>query len=213
MFFWRSREPEETPAPRPAPTAVPVVQATPLQQAPAPTRTPGTPRERPPAVPDTFPDLNSLGESELQHMHQSELLLSDFVLARPPVAAIATRVKDLREENNKLAKDLLAKETAFQGASTRVAAGRVALEAKRSSVEALAARKEVLLAKHTPQVMGTGLAQRAQEADQQAEDTLNGALASGDTMDAASLSNFRQKFTQQKMDKHWRLALKESLSK
>ncbi|CAK9020513.1 unnamed protein product [Durusdinium trenchii] len=71
-------------------------------------------------------------------------------------------------------------------------------------------QRSEILQRRSPHQLGLRLNAKAQEAEHLAEETLNQALDGG-AMDAAGLSQFRQQFLQQKMNKHLHIALKAAL--
>mmetsp|Transcript_119744 Transcript_119744/g.298699 ORF Transcript_119744/g.298699 Transcript_119744/m.298699 type:complete len:226 (-) Transcript_119744:67-744(-) len=222
MPFWWGREAqppaEQTPPPiqTPAPIPVAVARLVPPSGAEAPGAAAAgvqVPRERMPEVPATFPGINTLSADVLQQLvEQGSLVLDDWVADHEAVLKITDRVKELRKENADLARDLIAKEASFAEVAQLRRSGGAALAEKQSTIEALAKRRVELLKKRAPERQAAELQARAQKADGEAEDLLQDALATGGPMDNSALAAFRQQFVQQKMEKHWRMALKESVA-
>lgn len=182
------------------------------QAAPAPP--PGSlapPQERVPEPPGTFPKLESLALDELQRLQATTIVMDDFILDLPQAKAITTKLKEVREKNCGLAADILGREEEHERAAERLEQGRVALKQRLEVVEALTRERDQILMQRSPETMSSVLVAKAQQADHEAEDVLREALSSHGTMDASALAKFRQRFVQQKMEKHWRLAMKESL--
>jgi len=81
------------------------------------------------------------------------------------------------------------------------------LKERLHSLEALFRERNEILKHRSQKQATTILANRAQQADAEAEQTLQEAL-SGEAMNASAFADFRKRFLQQKMEKHWRLAIK-----
>lgn len=198
---------------------MPVAVATPVvvppggggARAAAAVERPQTPRERLPEAPSTYPGINTLAEAELQQLQDSTLLLDDWITDHAAVLKISERTQELRKENAGLSRELLAKEASFAEIIQAQKSRHATLAEKRAKVESLAKRREELLRQHAPESQAAELLARAQRADGEADDLLSEALDGG-TMDNSALASFKQRFMQQKAEKHWRTALKESLA-
>lgn len=162
-------------------------------------------------MPASFPELDRLSESELQYLQANSSALDDWLMDLPQVKACDDRLKRVREENCELACGLLARQAELEDTRRQCERGRAALDRRREAVEALGRQRDEILQQRAPERLGAVLTARAQEADAQAEALLQEALDSSVLMDMAALSEFRKSYVQQKAEKHWRLALKESL--
>uniref|UniRef100_A0A7S2C8T9 Uncharacterized protein n=1 Tax=Alexandrium andersonii TaxID=327968 RepID=A0A7S2C8T9_9DINO len=89
--------------------------------------------------------------------------------------------------------------------------GRAALKQQLEAVGALSREREQIMKQRSPELMAETLKAKAQEADHRAQEMVSEAVDSADRMDAGALSELRQRFVQEKMEKHWRLAVKASL--
>merc|ERR1719215_1428739 len=196
--------------------AQPVVQATVVATTPnaqaatpqsAPSREP--PRERVPDMPTPLP-LADLSITTLQYMNDNTAATDDWISDLRHVKDVAKRAQEARERNSKLASDLVDKEAVFNDLMSNYTSTLQALEARRAAVRELDEQRNAMLLLRAPYKMADTLEERAAVADEQAEETLADALDAA-PMDAAALTEFRQRFVQQKTDKHWRLAMKESL--
>jgi len=169
------------------------------------------PAEIPPAVPERFPKLLQLQVPELQHLQANSLALDDWIHEHDQVQELKARLKKVRQENNEMAASILRKEPELEEAKRKQTEINEAIAKSKGSLEALIAKRDEILKKRSPETLGATLAARAHQSDEAAEEILNKALEAPTVMDAAAITDFRQRFMKEKMEKHTRLALKASL--
>ena len=201
---WWSSSPSPAPASTPAPVKAEVVAVLPKATPPPP------PASRSPEVPATFSQLDNFSLCELQHLQANKSALDDLILEQTQVKDLANQLKTARVENRAKAQAILDHEPATQAVSEDYATASQALAATKASVEALTAQRNEILQRRSPEQLAMKLNGQAHTADAGAEDLLRDALEAS-TMDASALSQFKQQFVQQKMEKHVRLALKAQL--
>lgn len=166
-----------------------------------------------PEVPFNFLEFQSMSLAELQQLQSSTLLLDDWLVERPAACALRKRMEEARQENSRLAKEILGREAAFHEVGAAFEESREALLKCREPVEALERQRDAISARLAPDRMAGLLAAKSHEADAEAEEALQEALATSGPMSAAALTKFRQQYEKLKADKHRRLALKEALEK
>ena len=201
---WWSSSPTPAAASQPAPVTAEVVAVLPKATPPTP------PEPKKPAPPTTFSDLDNYSLCELQHLQANKSALDDMILEQAQVKDLVKQLEAVQLENRGKAENILSSEPRTQASSQAYADVSEALASTKASVEALAAQRDEILRKRSPEQLALLLNGEAQNADAAAEDLLRNA-SEAQTMDASALSQFRQQFVQQKMQKHMRLALKASL--
>lgn len=164
-----------------------------------------------PAKPESFPLLRQLSDADLQVLEANSTAIDDWILDLAEVKCFSQRVKDLRQENVKLAEEILLKEQELNHVTAQRSEALREEEESRKVVEALGAKRDEILNQRSPQQLAEALLAKAHAADAEAERTLQEALSAPGSMDAAQLAQFRLRFVQQKAEKHWRLAMKEAL--
>jgi len=168
---------------------------------------PPVPQEPCIKAPASFPSLERLSVDEMRNLKENKLIMDDWILELPQVQAITRKLKEAREENSRLSADILSHEEEVSTATSSCETCQTMLKERLRSVEALSRERNEILKHRSQQQATTILATRAQQADTQAEEMLQDAL-SGEAMNASALADFRKRFVQQKMEKHWRLAIK-----
>ncbi|CAK9020514.1 unnamed protein product [Durusdinium trenchii] len=206
MPWWSS-----TPAPAPGPTSVQAEVVAVLPSPPEEARPPPPPPgPTPPRIPERFSVLGNLSVAELQQRQANGSAVDDLILEESAVKDLAKELSTIRQEGSDIADAIVSREPRVAEASADYEAATQAVEVLRSSVQAKLQQRSEILQRRSPHQLGLRLNAKAQEAEHLAEETLNQALDGG-AMDAAGLSQFRQQFLQQKMNKHLHIALKAAL--
>merc|ERR1719221_1010679 len=102
----------------------------------------------------------------------------------PQAKACDERLREVREENVKLAHDLLAQQAAYDAVDARCAEGFAGVEERRRALEAVAGERSEILKRRAPEVTAAALAARAEGADEAAEEILQEALSASGVIDA-----------------------------
>jgi len=212
FWDWRKSDPAPAPAPATASTlaAAPAPAVATVVATPAPP--PGTPREKVPPVPQDFPQLRTLSDTEVQHLQTGQQLLDDFLLDLDPmVKRLLDRSKEVREGHCQIARKIMERSAEFEQLEARVAQSAQAMRQRRAPFEAIVRRREEVLSRRSPAVLGRRLQDEAHAIEMQAEDALQDALSRPGPLEGAALAQLKSGFLEKKAAKHRHLALKEAL--
>lgn len=158
----------------------------------------------------SFSGLAQLEEKELQYLQANPILLNDWIMELPEALSCVSRVGELCQRNADLANSILAKEADFDNAKQHLAKTSAGVDELRESVQQMLAQRNAIAAKQSPNLLASRFEAEAKSADILAENILVQACE-GPVMSTDDLADFKQQFMQQKMEKHWRTALKEQL--
>eukprot|EP00913_Durusdinium_trenchii_P009237 g8683.t1 len=200
-----AQEPEDELDRTPRQAEVVAVLPSPPEEARPPPPPPGP---TPPRIPERFSVLGNLSVAELQQRQANGSAVDDLILEESAVKDLAKELSTIRQEWSDIADAIVSREPR---ASADYEAATQAVEVLRSSVQAKLQQRSEILQRRSPHQLGLRLNAKAQEAEHLAEETLNQDALDGGAMDAAGLSQFRQQFLQQKMNKHLHIALKAAL--
>eukprot|EP00933_Yihiella_yeosuensis_P027417 TRINITY_DN21316_c0_g1_i1.p1 TRINITY_DN21316_c0_g1~~TRINITY_DN21316_c0_g1_i1.p1 ORF type:complete len:148 (-),score=46.81 TRINITY_DN21316_c0_g1_i1:116-559(-) len=146
-------------------------------------------------------------------MQVNPTVMDDWLYGQDEVKALISRLTDIKEENNKLASEMLARQPEIEEASRKTDAALEAAKQIRESVEGLLEQRKAIAAKMSPEHLVAKLGEQSNEADMDAENLLQEAIDAPGAMDAAAIASFRQSFMQKKIEKHKRLGLKAALER
>eukprot|EP00929_Paragymnodinium_shiwhaense_P065833 TRINITY_DN32985_c0_g2_i1.p1 TRINITY_DN32985_c0_g2~~TRINITY_DN32985_c0_g2_i1.p1 ORF type:complete len:325 (-),score=83.89 TRINITY_DN32985_c0_g2_i1:212-1186(-) len=193
----------------PAPAAAAAAVAKAAAAAPVAAVSPEPPayvEDKVPEAPLLFPALQGMDTAELQYLQANPLAVDDFILEQPAAKGYRDRINEMHSRSATQAQRLLSLESALAEAAQQEEAAASTLALRRAAVDALLAQQQDICSSQTPQRLAAELKARANASDQDAEYALQDALDGGD-MDAGALSQFKQNFLRQKMEKHWRIAV------
>jgi len=167
-----------------------------------------------PAIPQSFEQLNRMSKEEVEFLQANLRNLEDFVLELPAAQQCRDRVASLQAQNCGLAQQLLSRKKPLDDVEYELSKSRLAIDLVRDKVKTLQRQQSETFSRQqqAPAILAAGLAERAKEADQAAENDLTESLdAAGGPMDSSQIAQFKEKFMQNKMEKHWRLAVRDKL--
>lgn len=163
----------------------------------------------PEAAPEAFPALLNLSEASLRELEASVVLVDDFLLKEAPVVAQAdARIRELRVENRHLAEDLRVASEDLRGLAEAQRSRGEASRGRLAEVQALSARRDLVLRARAPDRLATALQEAADVAEHEAEELTAAALEeAAPALCEDSLADFRRAFLAKKAEKHRLLAL------
>jgi len=180
-----------------------------------------TPQPRPapsleepvPSAPSSFPELGKLPQSQLHYLQDNSVALDDWLQELSAVTDLQERAEKARDASKDIAETLLSKEANLVSVAARSAEATAAHDKRLGTVEQLLRSRDEILDQNSPEKLSRTLAKKALMAEMGAEGCLREVLTTPGNLDAAALSAFRQRYYQQKIEKHARLALKERLER
>jgi len=163
-----------------------------------------------PPIPASFPQLTRMAEDDLQQLLHNDPLKDDLIMEMPEVQALQKRRKEAHQELRDLAERVLRQEGEYQGALRACRQAREPLAELRGSVQDLCRRRDELARGHAPDRTAAVLQAEADQRERAAEEALSEILGADRQLDDDALAAFRKRYVEEKVEKHWRLGLRQA---
>merc|ERR1712014_315661 len=160
-----------------------------------------------------FVELERFTESELTFLQANSEAVEDWIAELPAAEALRERSRQVQRANCEIAQRLLDGSAELNRVTDAVSASRFSVDLVRDKVKTLQSQTAALRTQacDAPGKAVATLERRAADADNAAEallqDAVDGTPAVPATMSAEALTEFRQRYLQQKMEKHKRLGV------
>mmetsp|Transcript_44089 Transcript_44089/g.111118 ORF Transcript_44089/g.111118 Transcript_44089/m.111118 type:complete len:294 (+) Transcript_44089:87-968(+) len=131
-----------------------------------------------PAVPATFAEVSSLSENDIDNLLRDPSQFETFFSKLECVRAMQSICDELRDSNEKQAKEHLAMESEISSLRDQITAKERELAEARREFDIKAEKQKALMQRYTPQALASELDRLANEADSQSETLVNDFLGS-----------------------------------
>lgn len=175
--------------------------------------------------PDYFPELDAFCAAELAALEAHSYLQDDWLAEQSEVAAHLDRLRQVHDDMRNLGEEMLANALDLRTFGEIVQCRFRAVEPHLWATSALLVRRDALVQQFTLETLGPKLRSSAQRLDAEAEAALSeqlrprrGAAPEAEVsgigcMQPEALASLRDYYIERKIEKHWRLGLKEGLER